>query len=135
MAISSYQATLQSAAKGGSGAQTFEKLVDIKDFPDMLGEPNLLETTTLTNGNQTYILGIKQSDLLTFTANYTSTDFSKCKALEGTERSFKLALSDGSSFSWDGSLSMGFSGKGVDEVLEMTLNIAPSSDVEFNAGT
>lgn len=130
MAISSYKVELHSAAVGGA-SPTYTKLIDIKDFPDMIGDPNMLETTTLSDGQQTYIAGIKSADMLTFTANYTKEDWEKCKALEGKSTAYKLKFGDGSEFTWTGQLSLGLPGKGVDEVLEMTLNIAPSTAVEF----
>ena len=37
----------------------YEKLVDIKSFPDLGGAPELLETTTLSDSMQTYIEGIQ----------------------------------------------------------------------------
>lgn len=133
MALSSYKVELHSAEAGAS--PTYTKLVDIKDFPDLIGDPNMLETTTLSDGQQTYIPGIKSADMLTFTANFTQEDFEKCKAMEGTERMFKLKFGDGSEFTWKGQLSMGVPGKGVDEVLEMTLNIAPMTAVDFGTGS
>ena len=68
MAISSYGIQL----KWGASADAVAKVVDIKDFPDLIGDPNLLETTTLSDAQVTNIPGIKGSDLLTFTCNYTS---------------------------------------------------------------
>ena len=127
MAISSYNVVL----KCGTSAADVEKLVDIKDFPDLIGDPNLLETTTLSDSQQTYIPGIKTADLLTFTFNYTKEDFQKVKADEGKEMFYELSFSDGSKFTWKGQHTAGLPGKGVDEVLEATINIAPSSPVEF----
>jgi hypothetical protein len=130
MAISSYGVTL----KSGTSAEALTKLVDIKDFPDLIGEPNLLETTSLSDSQQTFINGIKTADLMTFTFNYTKEDFQKCKAEEGKAQFYVLEFSDGSTFSWQGQHTVGLPGKGVDEVLEATLNIAPSSEVTFDVG-
>ena len=127
MAISSYNVVL----KCGESADAVEKLVDIKDFPDLIGDPNLLETTTLSDSQQTYIPGIKTADLLTLTFNYTKEDFQKVKADEGKAMFYELSFSDGSKFTWQGQHTAGLPGKGVDEVLEATINIAPSSPVEF----
>lgn len=140
MAISTYAAELHYAS---SSTGTYAKLVDIKDFPDLIGDPNTLETTTLSDSQQTFIPGIKSSDTLQFTANYTSTDFSTVKGLEGTEYYWKLIFNDaatastgtGSTFSWTGKVTAGLPGKGVDEVVEMTINIVPTSTVSFAAAT
>ena len=129
MAISSFGVSL----KWGAGAESVTKVIDIKDFPDLIGDPNTLETTTLSDAAQTYIPGIRTSDMLTFTANYTSADFSAVKAQENTPLFYELAFSDGSSFTWEGQHVCGLPGKGVDEVIEFTVNITPSTPVEFAA--
>ena len=127
MAISSYGVQL----KWGESESAVAKVVDIKDFPDMIGDPNMLETTTLSDGQQTYIPGIKSADMLTFTFNYTKADFQAVKADEAKPLFYSLEFSDGSVFSWQGQHTVGLPGKGVDEVLEATVNIAPSTAVEF----
>lgn len=129
MAISTFGVSL----KWGESAEAVEKVVDIKDFPDLIGEPNMLETTTLSDGQQTFIPGLKASDTLAFTYNYTSADFAKVKADEGKHLYYVLEFSDGSSFSWQGQHTCGLPGKGVDEVIDATINIAASTSVEFKA--
>lgn len=129
MAISSYNCVL----KWGESEGALTKKVDIKDFPDLIGDPNLLETTTLSDAAQTYIPGIKSTDLMTFTTNFTKTDFQACKADEGKTLFYSLEFSDGAKFTWQGQHTMGVPGKGVDEVIEATINIVPSTSVEFSA--
>ena len=129
MAISSYNCVL----KWGESEGVLTKKVDIKDFPDLIGDPNLLETTTLSDAAQTYIPGIKSMDLMTFTTNFTKTDFQACKADEGKVLFYSLEFSDGAKFTWQGQHTMGVPGKGVDEVIEATINIVPSTSVEFSA--
>lgn len=129
MAISSYGITL----KWGTSAETAAKVVDIKDFPDLIGDPEMLETTTLSDAQVTNIPGIKGSDMLTFTANYTSADFAKVNDDAGTPLFYELAFSDGSKFTWQGQHTCGMPGKAVNEVLEFTINIAASTPVTFSA--
>ena len=71
-AISTYKTYLH--YKSGD---SYEKLIDIKDFPDLGGEPEMLETTTLSDKMQTYIPGIQSLDALTFTCNYTKEEYAK----------------------------------------------------------
>lgn len=138
MAISTYKVFLMKATTSGSST-TYEKLVDIKDFPDLGGAPEMLETTTLSDGAQTYIPGIQSQEALEFTANYTKDDFDTLKALEGTEVDFAVWLggtvsggvatptgSDGK-FKFSGQLSVFVVGGGVNEVVDMTISIAPST--------
>lgn len=128
-AINTYGITL----KWGATAEAVEKVVDVKDFPDMISDPELLETTTLSDAQVTNIPGIKGSDMLTFTCNYTSADFKKVNDDAGKDLHYALEFSDGSKFTWQGQHTCGLPGKGVNEVVEFTINIAASSAVEFVA--
>src|SRR5574344_1231203 len=142
MAISTYRAYLM---QGTGATPTWAKLIDIKDFPDLGGEPEMLETTTLSDGAQTYIAGIQSVDAPSFTANYTAADFTTLKALEGTETKFAIWFGattsanvntpDGSNgnFSFEGELSVYVTGGGVNEVVDMTITIAPSTVITFLA--
>lgn len=137
MAISTYAVFLMMK---GSGS-TYEKVADIKDFPDLGGAPEMLETTTLSDKMQTYIPGIQSLDALEFTANYTKSDYAKLKALEGQEKEFAVWFGgaenggvltpDGSDgkFEFKGQLSVFPVGGGVNEVVDMTITIAPSTPI------
>ena len=127
MAINTFGVSL----KWGVTADAVAKVVDIKDFPDMIGDPEMLETTTLSDAQVTNIPGIKGSDTLTFTCNYTKADFTAVNADAETPLFYTLEFSDGSKFAWQGQHTCGLPGKGVNEVIEFTINIAASSPVEF----
>lgn len=127
MAISTLGVTL----KMGESAETVAKVVDIKDFPDMIGDPNMLETTTLSDEAVTNIPGIRSSDMLTFTCNYTKEDFTAVNGNADKPMYYALEFSDGSKFTWQGQHTCGIPGKGVDEVIEFTINIAASTAVTF----
>ena len=115
----------------GETADAVEKVVDIKDFPDMIGDPEMLETTTLSDAQVTNIPGIKGSDMLTFTCNYTKADFTAVNADAEKPLHYALEFSDGSKFTWQGQHTCGLPGKGVNEVVEFTINIAASTPVVF----
>ena len=128
MAISTYKVFLMKKT-----SDTWSKLIDIKDFPDLGGSPELLETTTLSDKMQTYIPGIQSLDALEFTANYTKTDYTTLKALEG-EDSAGVVTPTGieGKFSFKGALSVYASGGGVNEVVDMTITIAPSTPITMD---
>ena len=129
MAISTYGISLMHKATDGA---TYTKLVDIKDFPDLGGAPEMLETTTLSDNMQTYIPGIQTLDALEFTANYTLADFKKIKAMEGTDTAFAVWFGvDGADgkFEFTGRISAFPVGGGVNEVVGMTITIAPSTPI------
>lgn len=123
----------------------WEKLIDIKEFPDLGGAPEMLETTTLSDKMQTYIPGIQSLDSLEFTANYTLEEYKKLKALEGAEKEFAVwfggteagdvvtPTGDSGKFKFKGFLSVYANGGGTNEVVEMTITIAPSSPISMDA--
>lgn len=141
MAISTYKIFLMVKGSG----DTYSKLIDIKDFPDLGGAPEMLETTTLSDNMQTYIPGIQSLDALEFTANYTKADFTTLKAMEGSEKDFAVWFGgtesggvltpDGSDgkFEFKGQLSVFPVGGGVNEVVDMTITIAPSTPITVGA--
>lgn len=142
MAISTYKVFLMHKA---SSEETYTKLIDIKEFPDLGGEPEMLETTTLSDNMQTYIAGIQSMDGLSFSANYDMTEYQKLKALEGKKESYAVwfggtessgvVTPNGSNgkFAFDGELSVYPVGGGVNEVVGMNITIAPSSPIKFSA--
>lgn len=140
MAISTYKTYLM--YKSTSSAASYTKLIDIKEFPDIGGAPEMLETTTLSDKMQTYIMGIQSADALEFTANYTVDDYSTLDGLAGTTKDYAIYFGadssgdpDGSNgkFSFKGQLSVTVKGGGVNEVVGMTISIAPSTPIDFSA--
>ena len=138
MARNTYNILLMYRENGTEG--TFNKLVDIKDFPDLGGEPEMLETTTLSDKAQTYINGIQSMDAMTFTYNYDKETFTTIKGLEGKKLDFELwfgpttgeeaseSNNDGI-FQWTGDLVTWVGGGTVNEVVEATISIAPSTEI------
>lgn len=136
MAISTYKVFLMK----GDGS-SYEKLVDIKDFPDLGGAPEMLETTTLSSGMQTFIPGIQSLEALEFTANYDKADYATLSALKDKDTKFAVwfggtesggvVTPDGSEgkFEFSGKLSVFVAGGGVNEVVDMTITIAPSTAI------
>lgn len=142
MAISTYKVFLM---KKGTTGDTYEKLIDIKEFPDLGGAPEMLETTTCSDPAQTYIKGIQSQDALEFTANYTKEDYDKLAKLSGVETDYSVwfggteaggkATPTGSDGKYDfkGDLSVYITGGGTNEVVSMTVSIAPSTVISPNA--
>lgn len=135
MATSTYMTFLMH--KNGTD---YEKLLDITEFPDLGGEPELLETTTLSDKMQTYILGIQSNEGMAFNANYDHDDYAALKDLEnldegyavwfgGTENADGTVTPTGTAgkFAFNGALSVYITGGGVNEVRGMTITIAPST--------
>ena len=126
MAISTQGVTL----KWGTTAATVTKVVDIKDFPDLGGAPEMLETTTLSDQVQTYILGIQGLDMMEFTCNYTKTAFET--VLQNANKNLYYALEFGNNgsegvFEWQGQHTAWVVGAGINAVTEFKIGIAPST--------
>ena len=121
MAISTFDVSLK------YGAETAATEVVIKDFPSLLGKRSSLETTTLSDDAQTFIAGIRQqSESFDFTANYDPTVYNTPNSLDGSQK-WSLTFSDGSGYTWDGTVSVSVNEGSVDAVLEMTISVTPST--------
>lgn len=121
MAISSFGVSLK------YGEATPDTAVVIKDFPSLLGKRSSLETTTLQDDAQTFISGIRQqSESFDFTANYDATVYNTLNNLDEMQK-WSLTFSDGSGYTWDGTVSVSVNEGSVDAVLEMTISVTPST--------
>ena len=124
--------TIGTVLKFGTTSGSLTQLCKITSYPDLIGEPNLLEVTDLEDTQQTYIAGVKSADNMQFEANYTSEVWESLKTNEGVAGYFSLEFGasgvDGV-FTWQGSYTLGKAGEGVDEVRKMTINVAPTSAV------
>ena len=140
MAISTYKSFLMV-----KNTSTWEKLIDIKSFPDLGGAPEMLETTTLSDSVTTNIMGIQSLDALEFECNYTKADYTKLKEMEGDEKEFAVWLGgsetagvatptgEDGKFEFKGQLSVFVNGGGVNEVVNMTVSIAASTAITMGA--
>ena len=122
----------------------WEKLVDITEFPDIGTDPEMLETTTLSDDMQTFIVGIHGNESMNFNANYDHETYLKIKAFENQTRGYAVwfggkktpgspipePTGTAGKFSFDGQLSIRITGGGVNEVRGMSITIAPSSVIQ-----
>lgn len=142
MATSTYMTFLMHKKSAGG----YEKLIDITEFPDLGTDPEMLETTTLSDRMQTFIMGIQGNEAMTFNTNYDHTGYKALKALKnktegyavwfgGTENENDVTPtgSEGK-FAFDGQLSVRVTGGGVNEVRGMAITIAPSTIITEDDG-
>lgn len=142
-AISTYKTSLMYKA---AAASSYTQLVEIKEFPDLLAPPEPLDKTTLSEGMRTYIAGIRDTGgSIQFTANYNLADFIKLDNLADTELDLAIWFggtesggvvtptgSDGK-FEFKGYVVPGVSGGGVNEVVNMTVNVFPTTMIDQTA--
>ena len=140
MAISTIKSYLMEGT--GSGTLTWAKLLDIKDYPDLIAPPEQLDATTLSDEQRWYIPGVKDNGgNIEFTANYTASDFNTIKGKEGTESNFAIWFGDNAGtpdghngkFTFKGYPYVTKKGGGVNEVSEMTVGIIPTTAITFSA--
>jgi len=146
-ATSSFKTFLMYKASEGA---SYTKLVDIKSFGDLGGTPETLATTTLSDKQATNILGIQSMDTMEFVCNYIPSTYSTLSTLAANSQTTPIKMAvyfggteDGTSgaitptgadgiFEFEGMLSVYISGKGVNEVREMTLSVAATTVVSFS---
>jgi hypothetical protein len=138
MAISTYKVFLMK-----KNASSYEKLVDIKDFPNLGGSPEMLETTTLSDRMHTYTPGIQSLEALEFNANYDKEAYETLVALREIEHEYAVwfggtdaggtvtPTGENGKFEFKGKLDVFVSGGGVNEVVGMTITIAPSTPINM----
>jgi len=130
MAISTYPVALK-YDKSANDTPSWDDVCDIKDFPDLGGAPEMLETTTLSDSAKSYIAGIKDQQALEFTANYDADDMDAIALLTGTQ-DFQLwfgASGASGKFAFSGTISAYVVGAGVNEVVDMKIVIVPSTPI------
>lgn len=126
-----------------SSAASYAKLIDITSFPDLIGTPERIDITTLSDAQRVYIAGIQDRDDMTFNANYTAENFAAVVELEGHNYEYAVWFgatgevgseeptgSEGK-FSWTGDIRAGVSGGGVNEAVQMTVTCTPSTVIVF----
>lgn len=123
-------------------SNTYEKLVDIKEFPDLGGAPDTIDVTTLSDGMRVGLPDIIDPGSLEFNLNYDLDDYKKLKNLEGKEETYALwfggtetdglLVPDGNAgkFEFKGELKVWVKGNGVSSPVDMGLSITPSTEIK-----
>ena len=102
-------------------------LTNLQEIPELGGDSEAIEITTLADDAHMYTDGIKNyGDSLAFKFLYEETQFSTLNALSGSQ-SWKVELPDGATCSFGGTCSVKLDGVGVNAALTYTLAIKPNS--------
>ena len=110
-------------------ASSFVELTNLQEIPELGGEKESIEITTLADAAHTYTDGlINYGDSLAFKFLYEKTQFATLNGLEG-EIEWKVELPDAEACTFSGSASVKLDGVGVNAALTYTLNIKPSSEM------
>lgn len=117
--------------------ETYTVLTNLQEIPELGGESEAIEITTLADVAHMYTDGIKNyGDSLAFKFLYDKTQFNTLNGLSGVV-SWKVELPDGESgalgtaCTFTGTCSVKLDGVGVNSALTYSLNIKPNSEMSF----
>ena len=126
MAVISKGIELSYKAKGGSA---FTKLTNLQEIPELGGDTEAIEITTLADAAHMYTNGIKNyGDSLAFKFLYETEQFETLTALAEVSE-WQVSLPDGTTCGFSGTSSVKLDGVGVNAALTYTLNIKPNSEM------
>lgn len=104
-------------------------LTNLQEIPELGGDVEAIEITTLADAAHTYTDGIKNyGDSLAFKFLYEEEQFITLNGLKDSQN-WKVELPDGATCSFGGTCSVKLDGVGVNAALTYTLNIKPNSEM------
>lgn len=104
-------------------------LTNLQEIPDIGGDTEAIDITTLADAAFMYTDGIKNyGDSLEFKFLYEKEQFTTLDALEGSQ-GWKVQLPDGAACSFDGTCSVKLDGVGVNAALTYTLAVKPNTEM------
>ena len=126
MAVISKGITLSYKTNGGSSYTT---LTDLQEIPELGGDSEAIEITTLDDAAHMYTDGIlNYGDSLAFVFLYKKEQFTALQGLEGSIE-WKVSLPDSTTCTFSGTSSVKLAGVGVNAALTYTLSIKPNSSM------
>lgn len=105
------------------------ELTNLQEIPELGGDSEAIEITTLADAAHMYTDGIKNyGDSLAFVFLYETEQFEDLNTLTGVN-GWKVALPDGTTCSFTGTSSVKLAGVGVNAALTYTLAVKPNSEM------
>lgn len=109
----------------------FVELTNLQEIPELNGDTEAIEITTLADSAHMYTDGIKNyGDSLAFKFLYDGEQFSALNALTGSKE-WKVELPDNTACTFSGSSNVKLDGVGVNAALTYTLYIRPNSAMKW----
>lgn len=107
----------------------FVELTNLQEIPDLGGEVEAIEITTLADSAHVYTDGLKNyGDSLAFKFLYEGTQFATLNSLEGVSE-WKVTLPDDETCTFSGTSSVKLDGVGVNAALTYTLSVKPNTEM------
>ncbi|MBD9846474.1 phage tail protein [Enterococcus faecalis] len=121
---------LEMKAAGG----TFKELAGLQSVPEIGGDPEQVDVTTLADSTKKYIAGIQDMDSLEFTFLYDQSVFKELKVVQnsGKEADFKITYPDNTTCTFTGGVTVKMGGAEVNGAFQMTLAVTVSSGPDFD---
>lgn len=112
-------------------ASAFTELTNLQEIPELGGDAEAIEITTLADAAHMYTDGIKNyGDSLAFKFLYEKTQFTTLNGLTG-EIDWQVELPDGATCTFSGTGSVKLDGVGVNAALTYTLGVKPTSEMAW----
>lgn len=106
-----------------------KELTNLQEIPELGGDTEAIEITTLADAAHMYTEGIKNyGDSLAFKFLYEEAQFSELNGTTGSQ-TWKVELPDGATCSFGGTCSVKLDGVGVNAALTYTLAVKPNSEM------
>jgi len=117
----------------GTSDTAFSKLLDITQYPDLGGDKEKLDSTTLSDTKKRSINGLEDTAELAFSAWYDKNDYEKLLAIQeaGTVDKYQLWFGeDGEDgiWEWEGVMAVHPASGGVNAVREMSFSITDEGE-------
>lgn len=110
------------------------ELTDLQEIPELGGEVEAIEITTLADAAHMYTDGIKNyGDSLAFKFLYEAEQFATLNAAKDSQ-AWKVQLPGGETCSFSGTCSVKLDGVGVNAALTYTLSVKPNSEMSWGEG-
>lgn len=112
---------------------TFAEIEGLQAVPEIGGDPEQVDITTLKDANKKYISGIQDMDSLEFTFLYDKAVFTKLKAVQtaGKEAEFELAYPDGAKCTFTGGVTVKMGSGEVNGAYQFTLSVTVSDGPDW----
>lgn len=105
------------------------ELTNLQEIPELGGDTEAIEITTLADAAHTYTDGIKNyGDSLAFKFLYEAEQFETLNGLTGSQN-WKVQLPDDTTCTFGGTCSVKLDGVGVNAALTYTLAIKPNTEM------
>lgn len=112
-----------------TGEDSYIELTNLQEIPELGGDSEAIEITTLADAAHMYTDGIKNyGDSLAFVFLYETEQFDTLNKLAGSN-GWQVELPDGTTCTFSGTSSVKLAGVGVNAALTYTLAVKPDSEM------